>query len=56
MTTLTFSVWPEWDFKWIGFHLEVLKHYPADYERAVQNTDCPYLKSGIENLLKALYI
>ena len=51
MTTLTFSVWPEWDFKWIGFHLEVLKHYPKDYEEAVKNTDCPYLQSGIENLL-----
>ena len=34
MATLTFSVWPEWDFRWIGRHLDKLKLYPAAYEAA----------------------
>ena len=51
MTTLTFSVWSEWDFRWIGFHLEVLKHYPKDYEEAVKNDEHPGLKTGVVNLL-----
>jgi hypothetical protein len=51
MATLTFSVWPEWDFRWIGHHLDKLKLYPAAYEAAAQKTDRPWLKSGIENLM-----
>jgi hypothetical protein len=51
MATLTFSVWPEWDFRWIGRHLEKLKHFPAAYEAAARQTDRPWLKSGIENLM-----
>ena len=52
--TLKFSVWPEWNFNWIGHHLEVLKHYPADLlkarerDRTIQD---PSIKTGVENLL-----
>ena len=31
---LRFSVWPEWHFRWIGNNLDILKHYPKDYEKA----------------------
>ena len=31
---LKFSVWPEWNFQWIGNRLDILKHYPKDYEKA----------------------
>ena len=51
MATLTFSVWPEWDFRWIGSHLEVLKRYPTAYEAAAIKTDRLWLKSGIDNLM-----
>ena len=51
MATLTFSVWPEWNYQWIGRHLDKLKHYPAAYEAAARQTDRPWLKSGIENLM-----
>jgi hypothetical protein len=51
--TLKFSVWPEWNFQWIGRHLDVLKHYPADLLKARENDKTiqdPSLKTGIENL------
>ena len=51
MTDLTFSVWPEWDFQWIGSHLDVLRRYPKAYEAAAMKTDRHWLKSGIENLM-----
>ena len=51
MATLTFSVWPEWDFRWIGRHLDKLRSYPTAYEEAAKKTDRPWLKSGIENLM-----
>ena len=51
MATLLFSVWPDGDFQWIGAHLDVLKDYPKAYEEAVKQSDHPWLKSGIENLL-----
>ena len=51
MTDLTFSVWPEWDYRWIGRNLEVLKHYPKEYEEAAKNDKFPGLKTGVANLL-----
>ena len=50
---LRFSVWPEWNFQWIGNHLDVLKHYPNDYEKArdkVETIKNSSIKKGIENL------
>ena len=51
MATLTFSVWPEWDFRWIGSHLEVLKRYPKACEAAAMKSNRPWLQSGIDNLM-----
>ena len=51
MATLSFSVWPEWDFRWIGSHLDVLKRYPKACEAAAKQTNRPWLQSGIDNLI-----
>ena len=51
--TLKISVWPEWNFQWIGNNLNVLKHYPADYVKAREDDlsiSDPSIRKGIENL------